>query len=343
MSKPVLLSFVFLRAVLAAPPQAKAADVVHVGITGAATDLPLFLAEKKGYFAKEGLSADLVRFDSGAKMVAPLGAGQLQAGAGATSAGLFNALNQGIAIKIVADKATITKDSAYKGLIVRKALLDSGQFKSLADLKGRKVAITAPGAADNSVINEAAKKGGLTIKDIDRTYLGFSAQITALSNGGIDAAIGAEPDITIGIHQGVALMFAPIPSFYPGGVETSAVLLYGGDFIKQRPAAVKFLKGYLQAVRDYDAAIKDGKLAGPGADEIIKALMEMTKSDDPAIFRDMVAFWCSPDGKPDMASLEKDLAYFKEYEGVTGTITVAEAMDTSLLDAALKEMGPAKK
>jgi len=342
MLRPILLS-VTAAITLAAAAPARAADVVHVGITGAATDLPLFLAEKKGYFAKEGLSADLVRFDSGAKMVAPLGHGELQAGAGATSAGLYNALLQGIAIKIVADKATITKDSAYKGLIVRKALIDSGQFKSLADLKGRKVAITAPGAADNSVINEAAKKGRLTIKDIDRTYLGFAAQITALANGGIDAAIGAEPDITIGARQGVAVMFAPIPSFYPRGVETSAVLLYGGDFIKQRPVAVKFLKGYLQAVRDYDAAIKNGKLAGPGADEIIKAMMEMTKSDDPQLFRDMTAFWCNPDGKPDTASLEKDLAYFKEFEGVKGNITVAQATDTSLLDTALKELGPAKK
>jgi NitT/TauT family transport system substrate-binding protein len=329
---------------LAGSSPARAADVVHVGITGAATDLPLFLAEKKGYFAKEGLSADLVSFDSGAKMVAPLGAGQLQAGAGATSAGLYNALNQGIAIKIVADKATITKDSAYKGIIVRKALIDSGQFKSLADLKGRKVAITAPGAADNSVINEAAKKAGLTIKDVDRIYLGFAAQIVALSNGGIDAAIGAEPDITTGIRQGIAVMFAPIPSFYSGGVQTSAVLLYGGDFMtKQHDAAVKFLKGYIQAVRDYDAAIKDGKLAGPGSDTVIQALMEMTKINDASLFRDMTAFWCNPDGRPDMASLERDLAYFKEFEGVTGTISVAQAMDTSLLDAALKDLGPAKK
>ena len=340
MLRAILLS-VSAAIILAGTPPAQAADVVRVGIIGVSSDIPLFLAEKKGFFAKAGLATDMVRFDSGAKMVAPLGAGQLDAGAGATSAGLYNALQQGIAIKIVADKATNTLAYPYKGVLVRKALIDGGQFKSLADMKGRKVGVTAPGAADNSVVNQALKKSGLTMKDIERVYLGFSQQVVALSNGGIDVAFGAEPDMTNAVRQKIAVVFTPNASFYP--VQTSAVVLFSGDFIaKHRDVAQKFATAYLQAVRFYDDALKDGKIADPGADEVIAALMEMTKSTDASLFREMSASWCNPDGKIDVPSLQTDLDYFKQLEGVSPAATVAQALDQSFVEAAVKQLGPYK-
>ena len=340
MPRTILLSCIAVLLLAAFAPQpSKAADTVRVGILGISSDIPLYLAEKKGFFAKAGLATDFTRFDSGAKMVAPLGAGQLDAGAGATSAGLYNALQQGISIKIVADKATNTKDYPYKGVLVRKALIDNGQFKSLADMKGRKVGVTAPGAADNSVVNEAVKFAHLTLKDVERVYLGFSAQVAALSNGGIDVAFGAEPDMTNAVRQKVAIIFTPNATFYP--VQTSAVVLFGGDFIaKHRDLAQKFATAYVQAVRFYDDALKGGRLAGPGSDEVVAALMEMTKTNDPSLFRDMSPSWCNPDGKVNVPSLEKDLAYFKEFEKVSPAATVAQALDTSFVEAAVKQLGP---
>jgi len=45
--------------------------------------------------------------------------------------------------------------------MVRKALVDNGTFKTLSDLKGRKVASSAPGSGGVVVLNEALKQGGL--------------------------------------------------------------------------------------------------------------------------------------------------------------------------------------
>jgi NitT/TauT family transport system substrate-binding protein len=69
---------------------------------------PIFIADKKGYFREEGLEVKVVNFRSAADMVAPLGAGQLEAGAGSASAGLYNAVARGIRIKIVADKGVVS-------------------------------------------------------------------------------------------------------------------------------------------------------------------------------------------------------------------------------------------
>src|SRR6478735_11689433 len=146
--------------------QAQTMKTVKVGTTNLSSDIGLFLAEKRGYFKDEGLKVELVPFDSGAKMVAPLGAGDLDASAGAASAGLYNAVNRGLKLKMVADKGTNIAGYSYKALMVRKDLMESGAFKSLADLKGKKVAIIANGAADESVINQALKKAGLKDEDI---------------------------------------------------------------------------------------------------------------------------------------------------------------------------------
>ena len=145
--------------------------------------------------------------------------------------------------------------------------------------------------------------------------------------------------MTRALRLGSAVRFMPTAAFYPD--EASAVILYSGDFIaKQRDTATRFIAAYLRAVRDYDAALKNGKLAGPGAEEIIRLLVEVTQTPDPTIFRDMVPSWCNPDGTVNMASMNKDLAFFKAEGEVAQDASVDEVLDPSFVDAALKRIGP---
>jgi len=60
---------------------------VKIGVVNLSTDVAFYIAEKRGYFKAEGLKADFAYFDSGAKMIVPLGTGALDTGGGATSAG----------------------------------------------------------------------------------------------------------------------------------------------------------------------------------------------------------------------------------------------------------------
>src|SRR5438270_4366207 len=81
-----------------------AQTTVRVGITNVSTDVGFFIADKKGYFRDEGLNVVFTEFNSAAKMIAPLGTGQLDVGGGTVSAGLYNAVARKIDIKVVADK-----------------------------------------------------------------------------------------------------------------------------------------------------------------------------------------------------------------------------------------------
>nr|MDP2191053.1 ABC transporter substrate-binding protein [Rhodoferax sp.] len=312
---------------------------VRVGLTNVSSDAGFFIADKKGYFKQEGLNVVFTGFNSAAKMVAPLGAGQLDVGGGTAAAGLYNAIARGINVKIVADKGSIPPGYGYTSVLVRKDLVDSGKFKSFADLKGLKVAVGAEGTATASALNEALKKGGLKYSDVQVMSMGFPQHLMALANKAIDASMTNEPTVTQALQKGVAIRFAANDTFYPN--QQVAVVLYGDEFIKSHPAiAKKFMRAYIKAVRDYNDALKDGKLAGANADEIISILTEYTLIKDPDVYRTITPHGTNPDGKVNEASLKKDFQFYKEQGLIVGNVSVEQALDNSFAEAVLKELGP---
>ena len=172
------------------------AQELTIGTIGASSDAPFFIADAKGYFAEQGLKVKFVRFDSAAKMIPSLGSGEVDVGSGATSAGLYNAVERGIGIKIVADKARNAKGYGFQAIMVRTDLIDSGKVKSLKDFKGLKVAMSANGNSENAFMNYALVQNGLSYNDIDPVFLGFPNQIAAYANKAIDASLTVEPTVT---------------------------------------------------------------------------------------------------------------------------------------------------
>jgi NitT/TauT family transport system substrate-binding protein len=325
-------------ALLAAP--APAAELT-VGITSVSTDAPFFIADKKGYFKEEGLSVRFANFDSAAKMVAPLGAGQLDVGSGATSAGLYNAGERGVGIRIVADKGRNAAGYGFQALMVRKALIDGGQFKSYADLKGRKVAVSAAGNSESSLLNEALRKGGLKWGDADVVYLGFPQHIAAFANGAIDASITTEPTITAILKVGTAVRFAGVDEFFPN--HQTSVTFYGAQFMKEKPDdARKFMRALIRGMRFYNGALEGGHLKGANAEEVIAILTEYSKIKDPAVYRAMTSHAVDPDGNIDLASLRKDWQFFKDTGQIDGKVTVDDVTDMSFEKAAVAALGPYK-
>jgi NitT/TauT family transport system substrate-binding protein len=322
-------------------PTAAMAVTVRVGTTNSSSDAPFFIADKKGYFKQEGIDVEFAAFDSAAKMIAPLGIGQLEVGAGSPAAGFYNAAARSINIKIVADKGSMPAGYGYLPLMIRKDLVTGGKFKDYKDLKGLTIALPAPGTTTDSTLNEALKKGGLKWDDIKPVYMGFPQHVLALQNGAIDGSVTTEPSATKAVEMGVAVRYAGGDVVYPD--QQVAVVLYSDKFIKENPdVAKKFMRAYIKAVRDYNDALKDGKLAGRNADEIIAILNEKTAIKDPGVYKSITPNGVNPNGKVFEASLNKDLQFFKDRQLVKGDISVEQVLDNSFVDAVIKELGPYK-
>lgn len=324
------------------PRIARAADTkVTVGIGGTISEAPLYIAEAKGYFKEQGLAVELVMLDSGSKMIPSLGTGQIDVGAGAPSAGLYNAVARGIDVKIVADKGSTPPGYGYAPILVRKSLIDEGKVKSFKDFKGLTVAEVGQGTASFCILVAALKKGGLTYKDVKEVFLSFPDQFPALTSGAIDACISTEPTATQAIDAGVAVRFASSDSVYPNQQLTT--LLYGGNFLKAKPElASRFMIAYIKAARFYNDALKNSHYTGPNGAELVEILTQRTNVKDPALYRTMVPSGLNPNGRVNMESLRHDLQTFKDVGFIQGAVTIEGSVDTSIVEAALRQLPPYK-
>src|SRR5438128_916807 len=78
------------------------------------------------------------------------------------------------------------------GLIVRKDLVDGGQVRDLADLRGLKVGITAHGQATEYGLGVGLARVGLALTDVETTLMSYPDMTVALGNRNIDAAVTIE-------------------------------------------------------------------------------------------------------------------------------------------------------
>jgi len=332
-------TIVALAAALAGPGHAQE---INVGITSASSDSPFFIADKRGYFKAEGLTVNFVRFDSAAKMMAPLGTGELLVASGATSAALYNAVKRDLRLRIVADKAKNSPHYGFEALMVRKNLIDTGKVKTLSDFKGLKVAISAAGNSEDFLVDYAMRKAGLTIKDIDPVYLGFPQHIAAYTNGGIDASLTVEPSLASIVKAGQAVRFLGVDEFYPN-FET-AVVFYSEKFTKERPEdAKKFMRAFLRGARDYNDALVEGHFTGPAADEVIPILTEYSFIKNADVYRAITSHYVDPNGELNVASLKDAWQFFKDTKQIDGSVTVDQVLDLSFAKWAAEQLGPYKK
>ena len=211
---------------------APAADKVAVGTGGSASDAPFYIAYDKGFFKDEGLEVDLIVLDSGAKVIAPLGTGELDVGSGALSVGFWNALIRGVKFRIVADRGHTEPGYLYQTVFMRKDLIDSGQFKSLKDLKGMRMGFAAQGVTALSLLNEATKFAGIRFEDVTPVYLSFPQQIAALQNKALDGTMLIEPQATVAVNAGYGARFMDTNEFYPH--QQISVIFYSEKFALQR-------------------------------------------------------------------------------------------------------------
>jgi NitT/TauT family transport system substrate-binding protein len=321
------------------PARAQSLPTVKVASAGIASDIGFFLAHKKGYFRAEGLNIELSQMANAPAMIGPLGMGQLDVGAGTVAASLYNAVAQNIAIRAVADKGSMRPGYGFSGLLVRKDLVDSGRFKSYADLNGMKLGTF--GSANASAMNEALKKGGLKWSDAASiVQLGFPQHMVALQNKAIEASMTNEPTSTSAVSAGLAVRIAGNDEIYPA--QQTAVVLYSEIFGRTRPDhALKFMRAYIRAVREYNDALANGRIAGPNADEVVSVLTEYTFIKDAKIHRSITPAAIDPDGRLSLAGLRNDIAFFKEQKLIQdAAMTVERIIDTSFVEQAVKQLGP---
>jgi len=212
---------------------------------------PLFLALDKGYLQAENLNVEIQVVQSVADTTAFLGIGQMDVAFGNISDTLFNAINRGVDIKIVSSMSYTPKDATVLSptpIFAAKALWDSGAVKSMADLKGRKVALNARGGIVEFQVNQSLRRVGRSIKDVEIVTLPFPDMPIALANGSVDGAIMVEPIATATRERNIGVVLDPNPA--PGVLVT--VVMFGKNLLakEETDVANRVLRALRRAAND---------------------------------------------------------------------------------------------
>jgi NitT/TauT family transport system substrate-binding protein len=311
--------------------------VVKVGVTDRPDNAALYLAYRRGYFDDLGIALSFVGGgNAGQDFVPALGLNQVQVAAGSPSAGLFNALNRGIVIRIVADWAHVgAGDDATFALVARSDLMDSGAIRSLADLKGKTIAVGPNhGSVNDILIFEALKKGGLTLSDADLVIMGFADGIAGMASHRLDAALLIEPLVTQAESKGIAKVLASAGAIIPGAELAS--LYYSPEFASDTDLATRYMEAYLKGKRDFDDAFRGGKDR-----EAAIALLAQDLPRVPAeLWRTARPNVADLNGEVDVANIIYQAEFYKKDGEITGPVPdIAKFVDPRFAHEAVKVLG----
>ncbi|WP_233804222.1 ABC transporter substrate-binding protein [Paraburkholderia sp. HP33-1] len=152
--------------------------------------LPVLAAQQLGYFKVEGLNVTLEDFAGGSKALEAVAGGSADVGAGAFEHTLFmQAKGQHYRAFVLMGRTP----QIVIGVVPSKA----DQIKSLADFKGAKVGVSAPGSSTDLVLTFALCKAGVQRSDISAIGVGSGATVlAAVGSGQIGAQSNVDPMMT---------------------------------------------------------------------------------------------------------------------------------------------------
>jgi NitT/TauT family transport system substrate-binding protein len=202
--------------------------------------LPLALTEKLGFFREQGLNVEVNDFKGGSQSLTALIGGSVDIVTGAYEHTLrMQAKGQ--------DIEAVIELGRYPGitLAVKKDRMD--KIKTIADLKGAKIGVTAPGSSTNMIAQFLMAKAGL--KPDDASFVGVGAgagAVAAIQKGEIDAISNIDPVIAKLESTGDVVVMADTRTTEGadkvfGGTMSAAVAYLKRDFVEKNPNTVQAL------------------------------------------------------------------------------------------------------
>lgn len=237
--------------------------------------LPLTIAEQLGFFKSEGLELDISDFAGGARA--------LQAVLGGSADVCSGAFEQTINLQ---SKSQMYRAFVMLGRAPQMALGVSTKnmphYKTIADLKGKKIGVSAQDASASMMANLVLLRGGLQASDVSFIDVGAAAgALAALRSGQIDAMSNTDPVMTMLEQKGEVKIICDTRTLKGtrevfGGTMPAACLYASVDFVQKHPNTCQALANAIVH------GLKWLQTAGPG--DIIHAVPESYLLGDRALY-----------------------------------------------------------
>jgi NitT/TauT family transport system substrate-binding protein len=286
---------------------------------------PFFVAEDLGYFDEFGVDVELAPKSGTAETIQLIASGNAEAGAATWGAGLFNSINMGSTVTIIATMARMPEEGRSPSpLMVSEQAWASG-IDTVEELRGMRIGIPGPGGFGIYSVALALEAGGLTLDDVELVNLPPPATAAAFANGAIEAGWSIEPFATQLETEGLGRRLVEDHAF---GVELGFIAVNSDYVAQNEDAVVALLAGYIKASRLLDG----GGWTDPEIQRIIGAYTGM----EPDLLNG-IAYTVRPeDGSIDMESVRAQEQFFRDQDELEyeGDVNIDSVYRKDLLDRA---------
>lgn len=217
---------------------------IAVGSKASLENLPLAIADRLGYFAAEGLEVEIHDFGGGARALESVLGGTDDVVAGAFEQTIhLQSRNQFFRAFVLLGRAP--------QIAVGVCTKTMSFYKTVADLKGRKIGIATAGSMAHTVARGVLMRGGVVPPDVNFVELAsVGAAVAAVRSGQLHAISCTEPLMTMLEHRGDVRIIADTRSLSGaqelfGGPMPAACLYASGDFVQKNPKTVQALANAL--------------------------------------------------------------------------------------------------
>lgn len=226
-----------LASVLPVRPLAQANAPLNFGYQNTSWGTVGMVAESEKTFEKAGANVKFFHFDGGKSTRDAMIAGRVDVGVLGGTPFIVGAAKGDIAAIGVAMYASRTN-----AVVAAK---DRG-IKTIADLKGRKVASQLGSATDYVFQNKILPKSGLSKSDVQVVNIPHQNEIAAMIGHSVDAFAGVEPFPSVAEVEGLGTVLVDYSGF---DLQPVFLAVDRRALESKREAVVAFLRGWLQAVR----------------------------------------------------------------------------------------------
>jgi NitT/TauT family transport system substrate-binding protein len=320
------LALVVLAASAALLARHATAETIKVGIVRTQASAPIYIAQERGYFAAEGVPAELVYFDAGQPIAVATVAGSIDFGVTATTAGLYSLAGQG-ALRIIAASAREFQGFHAFGYLVSSRVYEAG-VKSPKDLAGHSVALTQIGSPGHYSLGLLAEKYKFDLKAMRLLPLqSISNVVTAVTGGQADAMVQtAVPAVMPLIQKGEIRVAGWVGDETPWQFSAAFTATKSAD--QRADTVARFLRAYGRGVRDYHDAFtgsNETRRDGPGAPEILAIIAKYHGITIEEVRTNLSYF--DRDARLDVQDVLHQIAWFKSQGMIKGEIDGDQVID----------------
>jgi NitT/TauT family transport system substrate-binding protein len=241
----------------ASPAAAQTKVTIAVGGGSCLCYLPTVLANQLGEYEKAGLKIDLVDLKGGSDALKAV----LGGSADVVSGYFDHCVN--LAAKKQELQSFVVYDR-YPGEVLVVSPTHTTDIKSIKDLAGKKVGVSAPGSSTDFFLKFLLKKNGIDPQSVAVIGVGLGATaVAAMEQGQIDAAVMLDPSVTVlqGSHPDLRILadtrtdkdtLAVFGGEYPGGALYSTAA-WVSSHEKEAQALTKAILNTLNWIHSHSA------------------------------------------------------------------------------------------